>query len=137
MGSAPKNKNLIKTESGNLVRSYAEAVIDNWLFDGAWCYTYEPKIEIAGVVYTPDWVLMPQRGIDKPVVIEYWGLLRKGGAKWVQKRLPKYLSKKEEKESAYMESENYYFVGIVPQDLPELETIFREKLAELVPHEES
>ena len=56
---------------------------------------YEPKIPADSEFLLPDWLLLPQCGIDKPVIVEYWGLLRKENrADWVAERLPKYFDKK-------------------------------------------
>ena len=45
---------------------------------------YEPKIPADSEFLLPDWLLLPQCGIDKPVIVEYWGLLRKENrADWV------------------------------------------------------
>ena len=91
---------------------------------------YEPQIVIDDEVYLPDWVLWPQKGIDKPIIVEYWGLLRddKTVAAWVQKKRPRYLRRKEEKEMAYRESELYYYVSLYPHEVANLDTILKTKL---------
>lgn len=79
-------------------------------------------------------MLWPQKGIDKPVIIEYWGLLRddKTVADWVHKKRPRYLRRKEEKEMAYRESDLYYYVSLYPQEVVNLDTILKSKLEELL-----
>ncbi len=107
-----------KCKSGNVVVSYSEQSIDNWLYELGIRAIYEPEIPVATEYLLPDWLLLPQQGINKPVIIEYWGLLRENDrAEWVSERLPKYLAKKEYKESVYQELSDYHYLGILPENL--------------------
>ena len=123
----------MKTKHGHDVASFSEAQIDNWFWENGWKCVYEPQIVIDDEVYLPDWVLWPQKGIDKPVIVEYWGLLRddKTVAAWVQKKRPRYLRRKEEKEMAYRESELYYYVSLYPHEVANLDTILKTRLEEI------
>lgn len=123
----------MKTKHGHEVASFSEAQIDNWFWENGWKCVYEPQIVIDDEVYLPDWVLWPQKGIDKPVIVEYWGLLRddKTVAAWVQKKRPRYLRRKEEKEMAYRESELYYYVSLYPHEVANLDTILKTRLEEI------
>ena len=84
---------LIRTNAGNLVKSRSEAQIDNWLHKRGFDFEYEPKLWLEGEGLSPDWIVSGLKGrkFDRPLIIEYWGLLRPGKAKWLPKRIPKYL----------------------------------------------
>ena len=42
-----------------------------------WVQTiYEPEVPTEKGKLIADWLILPQKGLDKPVIIEYWGLLR-------------------------------------------------------------
>ncbi len=109
---------LIRTKAGNLVKSRSEAQIDNWLYKRGFDFEYEPKLWLEGEGLSPDWIVSGLKGrkFDRPLIIEYWGLLRPGKAAWLPKRIPKYLERKAHKESIY-ERSDYNFMGIMPQDL--------------------
>lgn len=120
---------LIVTKAGNRVKSKAEAKVDDFFHDMGYHPIYEPIIEIEGGLFTPDWVLLPQKELTKPVIVEYWGLLRKGNrADWVIKRLPQYIERKEIKETVYCNDARYDFLGIYPEDLKKLKKVFTKFL---------
>jgi len=106
-------------KSGNVVVSYSEQTLDDWLYELGLRAIYEPEIPVASTEFLlPDWLLLPQQGITKPVIIEYWGLLRENDrAAWVTERLPQYIAKKEFKESIYQELQDYHYLGILPENL--------------------
>ncbi len=108
-----------RCKSGNVVVSYSEQTLDDWLYELGLRAIYEPEIPVAPTEFLlPDWLLLPQQGITKPVIIEYWGLLRENDrAAWVTERLPQYLAKKEFKESIYHELQDYHYLGILPENL--------------------
>ena len=120
----------VKTKHGHEVASFSEAQIDNWFWENNWKCVYEPQIVINDEVYLPDWVVWPQKGIDKPIIVEYWGLLRddKTVAAWVHKKRPRYLRRKAEKEMAYHGSELYYYMGVYPHEVNDLDKILLAKL---------
>jgi len=112
-----------KCKSGNQVVSYSEQQIDDWLYDFGLRAIYEPEIPVATEAgyLLPDWLLLPQQGLTKPVIIEYWGLLRTDNrAEWVEARLPRYLEKKHFKETIYQELDDYHYLGILPENLSEV-----------------
>lgn len=117
-------QSLIRTKSGNKVQSISEAKIDNYLFESGYHPIYEPTIEMEDWEFKPDWVILPQKSLDKPLIIEYWGLLRKENrARWVIDRLPHYLARKEIKENIYESDERYHFLGIYPEQLDDLDVV--------------
>jgi hypothetical protein len=111
----------------------SEAQVENWFWEQGIRCIYEPQIVIGDEEFLPDWVLLPQNGIDKPVIIEYWGLCRDDHtlAKWALKKKPRYLDRKQFKESIYNGSEHYYYVGVYPQELNQLEVTLFQKLQDL------
>ena len=66
--------------------SYGEAQIDNWFWEHNWKCVYEPQIVIDDEEFLPDWILWPQQGINKPIIVEFWGLCREDGgvAQWAR-----------------------------------------------------
>ncbi len=122
-------QSLIRTNAGNKVQSVSEAKIDDFFYAIGYHPIYEPTIALDDWVFKPDWVLLPQKDLDKPVIVEYWGLLRKENrAAWVISRLPHYLERKQIKENAYLASDNYYFLGIYPEQLDDLDSVFAKFL---------
>lgn len=111
----------------------SEAQVENWFWEQGIRCIYEPQIVIGDEEFLPDWVLLPQNGIDKPVIIEYWGLCRDDHtlAKWALKKKPRYLDRKQFKESIYNGSEHYYYVGVYPQELNQLGVTLFQKLQDL------
>ena len=70
--------NEYRTLQGELVKSYQEVLIANWLFEHAIEYTYEPKYPVrvlveAGIVYKPDFYLS-----EFDIYIEHFGVDRNG-----------------------------------------------------------
>lgn len=126
--------NRVKTKNKNEVASYGEAKIDNWFWENKWKCVYEPQIVIEDEEFLPDWILWPQHGIDKPVIIEFWGLCREDGnvAQWVIKKRERYLFRKATKEAAYTSCPNYYYIGIYPHQLDSLDTWLEEELTKLI-----
>jgi hypothetical protein len=124
----------VKTKNGNSVASYGEATIDNWFWKNNWKCVYEPQIVIDDEEFLPDWILWPQKGISKPVIIEFWGLCRTEGnvAQWVINKREKYIYRKETKEAAYNKSEDYYYIGIYPKDIKHLSKILEDSLKNLI-----
>lgn len=123
----------VKTKNGNLVASYGEAKIDNWFWKHNWKCVYEPQIVIDDEEFLPDWILWPQNGIDKPVIVEFWGLCRTEGhiAQWVINKRDKYIYRKGIKELAYGNSADYYYIGIYPNELKTLNEVLEKHLESL------
>lgn len=124
----------VKTKNGNLVASYGEATIDNWFFEKNWKCVYEPQIVIDDEEFLPDWILWPQQGIDKPVIVEFWGLCRTEGhiAQWVLNKRDKYIYRKEIKEKSYEGSDDYYYIGIYPNEIKNLTEVLEKHLSVLI-----
>lgn len=130
-----KRKSLLKTSCGNRVKSVSEKKIDDWLYRNGWYAIYEPPVKVKkGHVLCPDWVLLPQNGIKKPVIIEYWGLsiLKPNAANWAIQAQPDYEQKRKRKEEFYMDSSEYHYIGLTMPDLKELETALGSALEFLV-----
>jgi len=129
-GMAKSRQSLLKTACGHRVKSKAEKRIDDWLYRNGWISIYEPEIKFNKTKTQPDWVLLPQKGITKPVIIEYWGLsvLRPNASYWAQEAQPKYQEKRRFKESLYSEDENYYYIGLELPDLTNLDEVLGEAL---------
>lgn len=118
MGRKGKSS-LVKTESGHLVKSFSEARVDDWFHSNGYRTVYEPTIELNGEDFVPDWLILPNDStVLRPIVVEYWGLLRDGVvADWVIQRRERYTRRKEIKEATYGSSDAYDFIGIMPSQL--------------------
>lgn len=109
----------VDTASGHRVKSYSEARIDDWFHSHGYRTIYEPVIELNGREFIPDWLILPNDStVMRPIIVEYWGLLREGKvADWVIKRRERYSLRKIEKEDIFESSEAYDFIGIMPDDI--------------------
>ncbi len=126
-GSANRAKRT-KTKSGYWVQSFSEARIDDWLFKQKLNYVYEPVFWIGDKRIVPDWVILPtpELGIEQSIIIEYWGLDYSPSqmnevSGWVRNAAPKYQKRKQMKEDAYLEMEDYYYISIVPDECEDLD----------------
>ena len=132
-GRGGDRSSLVRTRAGNKVKSHSEAVIDNWLHKQWYDFVYEPEVHLVEEVFHPDWIVYGRKGISlrKPIIIEYWGLLRRGTrASWVSSRLPKYKARKEYKEKVYDNAMEYDFIGILPDYLSQLPKFLGRPLKE-------
>mgnify|MGYP003388148201 FL=1 len=128
-----------KTKAGYWVQSYSEAKIDNWLYAHRLNYVYEPVFWIEDKRIVPDWVILPtpELGIEKSIIIEYWGLdygpnEMKEVSEWVRQAAPKYRKRKETKEKAYLEMDNYYYLAISPHECTNLDDWLPKALNQLL-----
>jgi len=128
-----------KTKAGYWVQSYSEAKIDNWLYAHRLNYVYEPVFWIEDKRIVPDWVILPtpELGITDSIIIEYWGLdygpkEMKEVSEWVRQAAPKYRKRKETKEKAYVEMDNYRYLGISPHECTNLEDWLPDALNQLL-----
>ena len=92
-----------KTKAGYWVQSHSEAKIDDWVI-----------------------LPTPELGIEQSIIIEYWGLdyspsQMKQVSGWVKDAAPKYQKRKKMKETAYLEMEDYYYIGLSPDDCVDLD----------------
>lgn len=132
-GGIRLSKSKCKCKSGHKVASWSERTIDDFLFEAGYKTIYEPDVPTPKGIFKADWLILPQNGLDKPVIIEYWGLLRTTNrARWVESRLPKYKERMKYKESIYRLLDAYYYVPIYPEDLERcLEETILSKLKNL------
>lgn len=122
----------LKTKCGNKVKSESERRIDNWLYRNGWYAVYEPPIKVGkGHIVNPDWVLLPQNGISKPVIIEYWGLsvLKPNASYWAIQAQPKYEERRKKKELFYESTPDYHYIGLTMPDLKDLDSVLGASLA--------
>jgi|TARA_B110000263_G_scaffold246161_1_gene256813 hypothetical protein len=123
------NSGKCRCKSGHIVVSWSEREIDDWLYDLGYQTIYEPKVPTEKGNLIADWLILPQKGLDKPVIIEYWGLLREDNrAQWVEDRLPRYKEKKIYKEDLYESLEDYYYISIYPNEMEMGKDMIVEKL---------
>lgn len=112
----PKGK--YKTNDGHYVRSRAEVIIDNWLFENKLPHAYERSVPIEEQVVC-DWYI-PSFGANttKSVYIEFWGM-----------ETDKYLERKKEKQAIYRKySEELYLIELEDKDLNDLDRVLSSKL---------
>ena len=81
----PETASTFKCVDGHIVRSKAELIIDNYLYNHSIKHEYEKKIKVHGNSILYDWYLP-----DYDVYIEYWGFFGKD-----------YMKRKEEKIRLY------------------------------------
>jgi len=62
----------LRTKDGHVVRSRAEVIIDNALYDYGLAHAYERKLPIEENVYSDFYI--PSKNGGKAVYLEYWGL---------------------------------------------------------------
>jgi hypothetical protein len=127
---------LVTTASGHRVKSFSEAKIDDWFHAQGLRTIYEPELLLDGRIFVPDWLILPNdTTVMRPILVEYWGLLREGDvADWVLQRRQRYLDRKEFKEDVYGASQAYDFIGIMPAQLSdpaEFDRYMRETLQTL------
>ena len=79
----------MRTKDGHQVRSRAEVIIDNALYDYGLAHAYERKLPIEEDVYSDFYI--PSKNGGKAVYIEFWGL----------ENDPKYAKRKEIKKDIY------------------------------------
>ncbi len=79
----------LRTKDGHQVRSRAEVIIDNALYDYGLAHAYERKLPIEEDVYSDFYI--PSKNNGKAVYIEFWGL----------ENDPKYSKRKKVKKNIY------------------------------------
>jgi len=110
------------TIKGEVVRSKAEKIISGYLVRNNINYVYEPEVKGKGLFFDyrigyPDFYLS-----DYDVYIEYWGLVDVDD-KWTRERYVKRMKKK----MAQYYRNNLKFISIYPDNLNNLDWIFRRK----------
>lgn len=101
-------------DDGHVVKSRAEALIDNWLNKEGITHEYEPSLTIAGSRIKPDWHLP-----DADVYVEFWGFNARDNKAYDDRRT--------HKEELYA-SANKRLVGITSIDLEDINAKVRQKL---------
>ena len=101
----------LRTKDGHMVRSRAEVIIDNALYDYKLAHAYERKLPIEEDVYS-DFFLPSEN-----VFIEYWGLENDS----------KYLDRKKEKLEIYKKYE-FKLIELTDEDISNLDDHLPKKL---------
>lgn len=118
----PDNKypdTLLKAKDGHLVRSRAELIIDNLLYDYGLTHAYERELTVAETVYS-DFYIPARNGKDnlgKAVYIEFWGISDN----------EKYLERKKIKQKIY-KSNNFNLIELDDSHLDNLDSYLRKTL---------
>jgi hypothetical protein len=107
----PKN---FETMKGDMVRSVSEAYIANFLWKNHVNYQYEKPLILAGYTIKPDFYLF-----EYHFYVEFWGMLNQ--------KNPQYWKSFRWKVEMY-EKFQIKFLPLVPEDLPYLKKVFRDKL---------
>jgi len=100
-----------RTSDGHFVRSKAEAIIDDWLYNNGIVHAYEKCVPIEEEMYCDFYIP------EKRVYIEYWGYENK----------PAYLERKEKKIALYSKYE-LNLIELVDKDIQNLDDIFPKRL---------
>lgn len=105
-----------RTIDGHYVRSKAEALIDNWLYQYGLIHAYERKLPIDEDVYC-DFYIPSGNGRPQAVYIEFWGL----------ENDPKYIERKKKKIEIY-KREGLSLIEMTDADLQNIDDILAKKL---------
>jgi hypothetical protein len=105
-----------RTIDGHYVRSKAEVLIDNWLYQYGLIHAYERKLPIDEDVYC-DFYIPSGNGRSQAVYIEYWGM----------ENDPKYLERKNKKLEIY-KRESLHLIELNDADLQNIDDILAKKL---------
>jgi hypothetical protein len=105
-----------RTIDGHYVRSKAEMLIDNWLYQYGLVHAYERKLPIDEDVYC-DFYIPSGNGRPQAVYIEFWGL----------ENDPKYTERKNKKKEIY-KREGLSLIELTDVDLQNIDDILAKKL---------
>lgn len=105
-----------RTIDGHYVRSKAEMLIDNWLYQYGLIHAYERKLPIDEDVYC-DFYIPSGNGRPQAVYIEFWGL----------ENDPKYTARKIKKIDIY-KREGLSLIELTDADLQNIDDILAKKL---------
>ena len=109
-----------KTKDGHFVRSRAEVIIDNWLFECRLPHAYERSLPIEENVLC-DWYIPPfGANSSKPVYIEYWGM-----------DTDAYLARKQEKLTIYSRYPELNLIQLHEKDLDDIDNILSRELTKV------
>jgi len=104
----------LRATDGHYVRSKAEIIIDDWLYNSKIAHAYERKLPIEEAQYC-DFFINRGRG----VYIEYWGY----------ESDPKYLSRKEKKRETY-KKHGLQLIELTDEEISNLDDVLPRKLLE-------
>lgn len=105
-----------RTIDGHYVRSKAEMLIDNWLYQYGLIHAYERKLPIDEDVYC-DFYIPSGNGRPQAVYIEFWGLENDA----------KYTERKKKKIGIY-EREGLSLIQLTDEDIQNIDDILAKKL---------
>ena len=109
-----------KTKDGHFVRSRAEVIIDNYLFECNIPHAYERSLPIEENMYC-DWYIPPfGMNSSKPVYIEFWGM-----------DTEKYLKRKKEKQLIYRKYPELHLIELEDKDLDDIDRVLSSKLTQV------
>lgn len=109
-----------KTKDGHFVRSRAEVIIDNWLFECRLPHAYERSLPIEEHVVC-DWYIPPfGANSSKPVYIEFWGMDTEA-----------YLARKKEKLSIYGRYPELNLIQLNERDLDDIDNVLSRELTKV------
>ncbi len=106
----------LRAKDGHKVRSKAEIIIDNWLYDYKITHAYERKLPVEEEQYCDFFI---NKGNDKGVYIEYWGYESDS----------KYLSRKEKKIETYKKY-GFQLIELSDKEVSSLDDVLPRKLRE-------
>ncbi len=106
---------LLKTKDGHLVRSRAEMIIDNLLYDYGLTHAYERELTVVENVLSDFYI--PARNGGKAVYIEFWGI----------KDNDKYLERKKVKQEVYKKN-NLNLIELDDSHIDNLDSHLRKML---------
>lgn len=106
---------LLKTTDGHLVRSRAELIIDNLLYDYGLRHAYERELTVAETVMSDFYI--PASNGGKAVYIEFWGISDN----------EKYLERKKTKQDIY-KKHNLNLIELEDRHLDNLDSYLRKEL---------
>jgi len=117
---AKLSKGRYKTKDGHFVRSRAEVIIDNYLFECNLPHAYERSLPIEEDMFC-DWYIPPfGMNSSKPVYIEFWGM-----------DTDKYLERKKEKQLIYRKYPELHLIELEDKDLDDLDRVLSSKLTQV------
>lgn len=106
----------LRTLDWHYVRSKAEVIIDNLLYQYRIVHAYERKLPVEEDVYS-DFYIPSWDGVPQSVYIEYWGL----------ENDEKYLARKKQKQEIYKKNE-LALIELSDEDIQNLDDILPRKL---------
>jgi len=103
-----------RAKDGHLVRSKAEIIIDNWLYDSKITHAYERRLPIEEELYCDFFI---NNGNGKGVYIEYWGY----------ENDEKYKLRKDRKLETYKKY-GFQLIELTDKEISSLDDVFPRKL---------